>query len=408
MKRVKISAILVTLAMAICACGNESSTVKNEVEQEVNISLENIIDEEKEMKEDEVVIEESEETKVDELESWGQNQTEFDIYQVLGEEIYKEYFLDDIRYEIYKNGAVVSNILEEECVIPEEIEVDGKKYPVVGLKDVCGTWTEFTIPSHIKYIMAGAFSNTAIKSLIIPDTVVYISGWDTFSNCNLEELILPDNYRTDNEWWCTFSGCRDLISSIKVPDDVKLMSQVFGGCSKLTEIQLSSNLEEIYRDTFSGCTSLQELILPDSLIRIEGYEVFRDCIFENLILPDSLTSLDFNSFLDMPNLKELIIPDSVTEYLGGTTMRVTPNLKKIKFSNFAPYEPANSGFIGASYEKKYFVNSEITLIFPDSLTDLNDKYFNGLWSEKVTIHVAPDYVEHFRNKFPNITVVAKE
>ena len=43
MKKAKILAVLVTLAMTMCACGNESSKVENEVEQEVNISSENII-----------------------------------------------------------------------------------------------------------------------------------------------------------------------------------------------------------------------------------------------------------------------------------------------------------------------------------------------------------------------------
>lgn len=335
-----------------------------------------------------------------------ENPVSFDLTKELGR-LMGSNTVHGITYDIYEKGAVVKSINESFATIPETLTLDGITGPVVGLGDVYDEWTEFTIPSHIKYIMPRAFKNSKIKQLIVPESVIYMSGDDTFYESAIEELSLPNNLRTDSEWTHTFRDCKNLKSPIIVPNDVTYMYATFEECENLTSIQLSSRLETIDTGVFDGCTSLQELTLPNSLKEIIGQnDAFRYTAIKNLILPENLTTVCLSAFTHMEYLEELIIPDSVTWYVNSDNILVCPNLKKIKYSNSAPFilEGYGKGFDSASLND----DSELTIIFPDSLTDLDAKYFEKISNGNITIHVPASGVEYFKNKFPEITVVAKE
>lgn len=81
--------------------------------------------------------------------------------------------------------------------IPENIEYKGKKYCVNAISDMafdlCFELTKLTIPSTVKYIGMGAFSECKnLESVEIPEGVKEIREC-TFYGCGIHSLLLPSS-----------------------------------------------------------------------------------------------------------------------------------------------------------------------------------------------------------------------
>ncbi len=343
---------------------------------------------------DEETVEEVEEETIE-------RQKPFNLSEELGSKVGTTEALG-IKYEIYKNGSVIETIKESFATIPEEIEYEGTTYPVVGLGDVHDEWTEFIIPSNIKYITENAFQLSHIKSLEVPDTVIYMSGSWTFSDSLIEKISLPKDLKTDSEWLQTFSGCSNL-TSITVPENVTYLRVAFRNCSALTNVQLPMSLEIISEWCFENCENLKNVVIPTNVKEI-GREAFLNTSLTEIILPNSLAKIRCDAFNDT-DITELIIPDSA-EMSDSENINILscPNLNKIKYSNTSEYKLN----MYERYKDNDSRDSELLIIFPDTLTDLDEGYFTNISSLKITIQVPENTVEYFKNKFPEINVVAKE
>lgn len=373
----------------------EDAEAIQQVQEELGITQEDIEKFNADFLEDET------EENDEEIEEVVEKQEIFNLSKELGSKVGTTNALG-IKYEVYENGAVIETIKESFATIPEEIEYEGAKYPVIGLNDVHDEWSDFTIPSHIKFIGKHAFQGSSITYLDIPDTVIYMSGDLTFISSSIEEISFPNNLKTDTDWDRTFEHCTNL-KSIVIPNDVISLHGTFESCTNLTNVQLPSTLEELGSGTFKECTNLTELSLPNNLTSITGSLVFCRCGVKNIELPNSLIEVDLNAFTNC-NLEEILIPDSVTTYtyLGNIETEGCPNLKKIKYSNSVEYNL--DGY--RSFDDA--CDSELTIIFPDTITDLGENHFKQSSSRKITIQVPANTVEYFQNKFPAITVIAKE
>lgn len=339
-----------------------------------------------------------------EMNGQGSSETEeFDLNRELGQQITTvSTTISDIRYTIYENGAEIEGFKESSAVIPKEIEYKGVTYPVVCLGGVCEDWEEFTIPSHIKYISSGAFVISKIKKLEIPDTVEYMSAYQTFEGSHIEEISFSSNLKTDSSWNRTFADCKSL-RKITIPNGVTKLEGTFNGCENLLSVQWPDNLEVIGRTAFLKCTALEELDIPESVTEISG-GAFSYTLFNEIQLPEGLIYLDMSAFDKMSLLEEIIVPDSVTEYSSAFNVVKCPSLKKIKYSNNARFRVGPFAEHGNSAE----LNSLELIIFPDTLQDLDSEYFSGVRESNLTIQVPGDMVEYFTQKFPKTNVVAKE
>ena len=106
--------------------------------------------------------------------------------------------------------------------------------------------TSITIPDTVRKIGIGAFSNTAITSFNMPDSVTEI-GLSLFSGCTaLTEVRLSDNIEEINDRYGT--GLFGL-----------------GGSSSLKKFNLPKNLKRIGTRAFSGLSELTELVIPDGM-----------------------------------------------------------------------------------------------------------------------------------------------
>ena len=123
--------------------------------------------------------------------------------------------------------------------IPDTVEYDGDKYPVVGIsRDAfknCSSLTSITLPNTIHNIREYAFEGcSGLESVVIPNSVTSI-GENVFCNCTS-------------------------LSSATLPDTIKYIpAAAFGNCSSLTSIEIPNTVTFIGNGAFagSGLTSIE-------------------------------------------------------------------------------------------------------------------------------------------------------
>ena len=178
------------------------------------------------------------------------------------------------------------------CPALSEINVTVSKDYLSGINELQNhseiSEFNFTIENGTT-VLASFAGCTALKSIIIPDTVVEMFPY-TFLDCTaLESLIIPNG--------------------VKV-----IGNETFRNCTSLKSITLPEGLETIDSFAFSGCTSLTEIIIPDGVKSI-GYSAFYVCSQLAVIsLPESLEMIDSLAFGDCTALIEVYYAGTMDEW----------------------------------------------------------------------------------------------
>ena len=271
----------------------------------------------------------------------------------------------------------------------------GAKYTKDGLKliHVPTHLTSYTIKEGTKvigYYYIGAFNGcTSLQSLVIPDSVTEIGGWNAFNGCtSLQSLVIPDSVTKiggntfsgctslqsvvipdgcNKIGWNTFRGCTSL-QSLVIPDGVTYIGDyAFCGCTSLQSVVIPDSVTEIGESVFSGCESLQSLVIPDSVTEI-GKSAFEDCSsLQSVVLLDSVTEIGKSAFNGCKSLQSVVIPDSVTE-IGGLAFSGCTSLQSIIIPDGVT-EIGNSAFSSCT--------SLQSVVIPDSITEIGSSAFNG-------------------------------
>ena len=258
----------------------------------------------------------------------------------------------------------------KKIVIPDGVILDGG-----NIFDGCSSLEEAVLPSDLKELPDGTFSNTGLKSITLPDGLEVI-GKNAFSGTanlkrvtlpdslevieesafrsgGLTEIVIPDSVTTIGQY--AFSGCRSLLSVTLGKGVKKIEKGAFEECTTLFEVYNLSDLEitpgskdnggvgyyakDIY-DTLSAASKIErasdgyvfynddgeyslidydaektELVLPE---KFKGHDYSLDILFKNnknlekIIIPDSIASLPADIFNGCINLKEVVLPGSLT------------------------------------------------------------------------------------------------
>lgn len=158
-----------------------------------------------------------------------------------------------------------------DIVIPEKISYQNKEYLVTSIGDnafeKCLNLNSVTIPYCVKSIMGGAFSQSSISDIIIPENseIEEMSGW-AFNGCrNLSEFKVPSKVTILSK--CLFQSAG--FSRIIIPESVlSIVQWVFTDCSNLSEIEVSwmnPDNVNVHSDAFDNCGELSEkkLLVPE-------------------------------------------------------------------------------------------------------------------------------------------------
>lgn len=217
------------------------------------------------------------------------------LVKVVEEEPDSEYL-----YSINHAGAVITAYLgdEENLVIPETID----DYPVVGIGEE-------------------AFYNTAVTSVILPNTLTYIDDY-AFAECLfLQEVILSENLREIGDY--AFMNCA--LKRIVLPLSLrKIGICTFGGCSAMTHIVVPEGSGSFMAEngilydreqTVLYCVPAGwkgELILADSVREIAPYALY-NCGKVSAVRMDAVEILGSGAFASCTALNNMIIPAGVRE-----------------------------------------------------------------------------------------------
>lgn len=180
----------------------------------------------------------------------------------------------DSDFHIDKEGCLTSYTgSEEHVVIPE------------GVKRIGGN------PDNSIF----EDTETEIKSVVIPDSVIEIGERAFYTCLQLEEVTMGNGVK-------------------------KIGQEAFAGCFKMKTIHLSDSLQEIGLRAFNFCESLEALELPSSLPNIE-MEAFGNCIsLKSLNIPDGVQAIPPGTFDRCSSMEELYIPSSVTKIGAGSKL----------------------------------------------------------------------------------------
>ena len=193
----------------------------------------------------------------------------------------------------FSNSLTVRSI-----VIPDSVtEIEARAF------EGCKYLESITLSKNLRKIPRNAFTDCEkLKTITLPNGILSIGDMDVdvgftamsgaFRNTSINDIILPESLQIIGDG--TFSNCKEL-KSIIIPNNVWYIgTQAFGGCTGLEDITFSENVTYIENDAFQSCTSLKSIIIPKNVTHI-GISAFYGC----------------------KNLKEVTIPQSVT-YLAPT------------------------------------------------------------------------------------------
>lgn len=211
----------------------------------------------------------------------------------------------------------------------------------------------FAVPNGTSRIESYAFENSAIRFILIPDSVSSI-GDCAFAGCkNLKDIELPSSVTEIGG--AAFNNCESLYS-IKLPKYLKRIEvQTFEHCKGLTQIQLPDSIEEIGNYAFA-LTSLKSICFPHNLKKLGGmcfalaplekivsnsesmivedmtvYSADRKTLIQyyghdqRLVIPNSVVKIGDFAFACAYSINELVIPNSVEEIGKSFLEEVLPD-----------------------------------------------------------------------------------
>ena len=237
------------------------------------------------------------------------------------------------------------------------------------------------IGNGVTRIAPYAFANSEIKSILFPSTLNEV-GKGALQNTDITNLSLPEG--------------------LKVIDD-----NAFYNCELLSEVTLSSTLQEIGESAFEGDISLYNIEIPSGVNEIKD-NAFKGCIdLETVVFNNGLKTIGNWSFAECPRLSLPSFPNSLEEigdnafYRSASENVFTGELKfgdKLKSIGSNAFgrvvELIRHQYDDLSVYSTEYSNPEglLTVWFPNSLKTLGNQAFYGQPIREVKL---PEGLENF-------------
>ena len=170
------------------------------------------------------------------------------------------------------------------------IEKDGGYYYIKSDGTAVFAWSDYTASDSsepvekpfivekeindcpVTAIENGAFSNSALTEIVLPDTIEFIDRL-AFSTCrNLKTINFPENLKYIGN--LAFMGCNSLNGIELNCPQLKIIKEAFSDCNGLTDVSL--NAKEIDEAAFSSCMKLRHVTIGEDVTRL-GANAFENC-----------------------------------------------------------------------------------------------------------------------------------
>lgn len=323
MKKLRITAMLITIVFTLSSCGTFADTI-NEMMEEAEASA--ALEAEIPLSERHVTFDEGEAEVFWE----GTPAAELHFSDPLIDRSYDEYY---IRYEEYEDYAVCAGAARG-AITENEVEILAEYHgkPVTKIADEAfdtfgigkgkpHTFKRVILPDSIEEIGSEAFMYcTDLEEINLPDGLKII-GDNAFNWCEkLTELDIPDSveYIGDEAFGLTpfgealqqrqdefvilgkvlylNNGDRS-ADSITIPDGLTMLGDcTYSRMKNLKEITVPEGIKYIGLSAFSGCEKLERVSLPKSLVRLENSAFSHDYSLESIALPENLEHIGAHCF----------------------------------------------------------------------------------------------------------------
>ena len=217
------------------------------------------------------------------------------------------------------------NLFIKKLVIPESVKSLGNKM-CYGAKNL----EEVVLPNNITVIPDYAFENcSSLTNINIPTSLVQIRA-NAFSQTALKEFIAPESLK--EIWLYAFKDAREL-RNVELKNVTEIGDMVFENCEKLESIVIPETLEEIGASVFGGCSSLQDIDLPNKPIALDQNTFYGSAYYEdksnweNGVLYVDNYLLTINS--DFLNLSEYEVKEGTIAIATNAFLNNAKNLTKI-------------------------------------------------------------------------------
>ena len=178
------------------------------------------------------------------------------------------------------------------------------------LRKYTGSETVVNVPDGIAKIGAGAFKNSGVTEVTLPEGLITI-GDDAFYRCkDLKTVNIPGSVRYIE--FQAFSGCGSL-ESVTLPESIELIaSYAFMNCKCLKEIVIPGNNCSICDDAFRA-SGIKKISFLEGTREV-GNRICYGCTeLETVILPESLETIGNGSFTNCSNLTNINILERIRE-----------------------------------------------------------------------------------------------
>jgi len=201
----------------------------------------------------------------------------------------------------------------------------------------------FSTPSKLERIEDGAFSETGLTNVDLPDSINFL-GVSAFFNSDLTYIKLPTNLYI-------------------------IAAKTFQNCNALTDIKFGRNLSKISISAFEN-TALKEIVIPDSVITIENGAFYQCTNLTSVKLGLNTSNLLANAFAFCSSLSKVVLGENL-KIIDDSAFGNTPSLRSIyipaSVSTIHPNAFAESGLVSitVSENSSDFASDEDALYTKD-------------------------------------------
>ena len=223
------------------------------------------------------------------------------------------------------DNVFANNIFIKKLVIPESVKSLGNKM-CYGAKNL----EEVVLPNNITVIPDYAFENcSSLTNINIPTSLVQIRA-NAFSQTALKEFIAPESLK--EIWLYAFKDAKEL-TKVELKNVTEIGNMVFENCEKLESIVIPETLEEIGASVLGGCSSLQDIDLPNKPLALDHNTFYGSAYYEdksnweNGVLYVDNYLLAINS--DFLNVTEYEVKEGTIAIANNAFLNNARNLTKI-------------------------------------------------------------------------------
>ena len=223
------------------------------------------------------------------------------------------------------DGVFANNLFIKKLVIPESVKSLGNKM-CYGAKNL----EEVVLPNNITVIPDYAFEKcSSLTKINIPTSLVQIRA-NAFSQTALKEFIAPESLK--EIWLYAFKDAKEL-TNVELKNVTEIGDMVFENCEKLESIVIPETLEEIGASVFGGCSSLHDIDLPNKPLALDHNTFYGSAYYEdksnweNGVLYVDNYLLAINS--DFLNVTEYEVKEGTIAIANNAFLNNAKNLTKI-------------------------------------------------------------------------------